>query len=85
MVQFSALDHNNIAHQCQPANAKKMTLVVGNSYWGISRPFGNMMQAVQKKSPLSISIKYMKYITLAGQMNDTISFYFINPSQQHSS
>lgn len=67
---------------------KMLTTVVSDTDWGISSPFGNMIQAIQGKSPLPMRTKYMKYITLAGQMNGIISFYFSCSFQnfsQHSS
>lgn len=65
-----------------------LTMIVSDTDWGISTQFGNMIQAIQEKSPLPMRTKYMKYITLAGQMNGIISFYFSCSFQdfsQHSS
>lgn len=64
---------------------KPLTGVVSDTDWGISTPFGNMIQAIQGKSPLPMRAKYMKYISLAGQMNGIISFYFGCSFSQHSS
>lgn len=64
---------------------KPLTGVVSDTDWGISTPFGNMIQAIQGKSPLPMRAKYMKYISLAGQMNGIISFYFGCSFLQHSS
>lgn len=67
---------------------KMLTMGVSDTDWRISAPFGIMIQAIQGKSPLPMRTKYMNFITLAGQMNGTISFHFICSSQnfvQHSS
>lgn len=53
-----------------------LTTVVSDTDWGISTPFGNMIQAIQEESPLPMRAKCMKYIILAGQMNGIISFLF---------
>lgn len=65
-----------------------LTTVVSDTDWGISTPFGNMIQAIQEKSPLPMRTKYMRNITLAGQTNSIISFYFscsLQNFSQHSS
>lgn len=63
---------------------KMLTVVISDNDWGISTPFGNMIQAIRGKSPLPTKTKYMKYITLAGQMNGIISFHFICSFQSFS-
>lgn len=52
-----------------------LTMEVSDTDWYISTPFGNMIQAIQEESPLPMRTK-MKSITLAGQTNGIISFYF---------
>ena len=75
-MQFSSQNHNNIPHQCQDLNGNMLTTRVSDTDWDISPPFGNMIPAVPEKSPLPTRTEYMKCITLAGQMNGIISFYF---------
>lgn len=38
-----------------------LTMVVSDTDWHISAPFGNMIQAIQKESPLPIRTKYDIY------------------------
>lgn len=76
----NAIFYPQSQQHCPSVSRKKckmLSVVVSDTDWGISTPFGNVIQAIQGESPLPVRTKYMKNMTLAGQMNGVISFHFI--------